>query len=242
MINDIVNIFSPFYYKAPATEHQNIKSQYCRYFLKKYEENPNNQPKTWGCKVHTTFGRRDEKLDKIKDLYNNDVMRFFDQINMPPVKVDTSDVWFNVYGKGQWQESHHHHGNPDVYFSAVHLLKYNKEKHPPLIFNSPQHILMTPCNLGRYSNTGYWDLDHVVDANEGDIIIFPSFLEHQVNIQESDEERVTVSFNIKITPHVPQQYTEGQVIVEKGTLNGSYHEDYHNEMMQDFMAQMGLTL
>jgi uncharacterized protein (TIGR02466 family) len=239
MDNDIKQIFSPFYYRAPATEHMNIKGQVEYYYAQKAEENPNNQPGSWGCKVHTTFGSKTDKLFKIKDFYKNDIMRFFRQIEMPPVEVDADDIWINVYKKGQWQENHHHHGDKDVYFSAVHFLKYNKETHPPLIFNNPQNILMTPNQLGRCTNLSYWDLDHSVDVYEGDIIFFPSYLEHQVNVQETDEDRITISFNVKITPHFEDPTHMEKLTVER-LAPGS--DAFHDDMMQQFMDQAGIGM
>lgn len=240
MNNDIKQIFSPFYYRAPATEHMNIKGQIEHYYSEKAKEEPNNQPKTWGCKVHTTFGMKTKPLDRVKDLYQNDIMRFFRQIEMPPVEVDADDIWINVYQKGQWQENHHHHGNDDVYFSAVHFLKYNKEKHPPLIFNSPQNILMAPNELGRHTNLTYWDLDHKVDVHEGDLVIFPSYLEHQVNVQESDEERITISFNIKVKPHFEDPTHMEKINVER--VNGNNSDAFHDEMLQKFLDQTGIGM
>jgi uncharacterized protein (TIGR02466 family) len=195
----IHKIFSPFYYKSKVTDHEKIKTSLIDHIQTQHTKNPNNQPESWSCKVHTTQSKFDLKLFSIKEFYQKDVIKFIDDLKVPAsIEVSISDIWFNAYKKGQWQESHHHYGKQSVYFSAVHFLKYDKELHPPLIFNNMNRLLFTPCNIGRSTSLDYWDLDKVVDVEEGDVIIFPSFIEHQVNVQESDELRSTISFNIEL--------------------------------------------
>ena len=43
---------------------------------------------------------------------------------------------------------------------------------------------------------GYENKKITVEAKEGDIVIFPSFLKHRVNKQMTDVPRITCSFNI----------------------------------------------
>ena len=39
------------------------------------------------------------------------------------------------------------------------------------------------------------------DVEEGDLLVFPSFLTHQATYNSSDERRVTVSGNIRLFPN-----------------------------------------
>ena len=38
-----------------------------------------------------------------------------------------------------------------------------------------------------------------IDISEGDLLLFPSYLPHKVGVNESDEDRIVISFNIEIT-------------------------------------------
>lgn len=236
----IHNIFSPFYYQAKVTDHEKIKTILLEHIEFQHNKTPNNQPKSWSCRVHTTQSKSDEKLISIKDSYEQDIISFFDEIKMPQVEVDISDIWFNGYKSGQWQESHHHHGNQSVYFSAVHFLKYDKSIHPPLIMNNMNRLLLTPCDIGRATSLDYWTLDKIVEAEEGDLIIFPSFMEHQVDIQETDELRATVSFNIEVKPHfggINQKNIKREKITDIGD-----HDSFHESQLNDFVDQIGLMI
>lgn len=235
----IHNIFSPFYYQTKVTNHEKVKSVLLEHITEKHRENPNNQPESWSCKVHTSQSKFDEKLQSIKDLYDDDIISFFNEIKMPMVTCDVNDIWFNAYGKGQWQESHHHHGNPNVYFSAVHFLKYDKEVHPPLIMNNTNRLLMTPCDIGRSTSLDYWTLDKTILAEEGDLIIFPSFMEHQVNVQETDELRLTVSFNIEVKLY--NQVSQSTVSMEDYTNPEEFHEKHLNDFLNT-IPNLGLFL
>ena len=163
-----------------------------------YNKDPNNQPTNWFCKVHTSYLNTEEKLEEIKAMYNSNIIEFFQEINFPECEIKIQYAWYNVYKKGQWQEVHNHYGGTDgTYFSAVHFLKYNKEKHSPLVFNNTNQTLLQPFRLGRESSIDFWDIKLPIEVEEGDIIIFPSVLDHQVPPQETDETRITISFNIK---------------------------------------------
>lgn len=228
MIN---NIFSPFYYKKTFDDHYKVRTTLLKHIKSQYEKNPNNQPPSWSCKVHTTQSRRDPIFDKVKGYYEFATDQFLKQIQFPDCRVDISEMWYNAYGSGQWQESHTHHGSEDVYFSAVHFLKYDKNIHPPLTMNNLNRVLMEPRFAGRQTTLDYWHMSKNIEVVEGDIIFFPSLLEHQVNVQETDELRVTVSFNVKIQQN---KNRNSQLNTEMVSVTGD-HMDFHMDQLKSFL-------
>lgn len=225
----IVNLFSPFYYKSVFNEHYRVRTVLLNHIKQKYEENPNNQPSSWSCRVHTSQSKEDPIFEKVKGYYRNATDFFLKQINFPDSRIDISEMWYNAYGKGQWQESHTHHGNEDVYFSAVHFLKYDKNIHPPLTMNNLNRVLMEPRFEGRQSSLDYWNMSKNIEVEEGDIIFFPSLLEHQVNIQETDELRITVSFNVKIENLRKPKFNTQMVSIDGDPM------DFHMEQLKEFL-------
>lgn len=193
----ILNIFSPFYYKGKVKDHDKMRETLVPHIESNYNKNPNNQPPSWSCKVHTSYLNTDQNLEDIKTAYNENIIEFLQEIHFPYCRIDIKSAWYNVYKKGQWQEIHNHYGGTDgTYFSAVHFLKYDAKTHTSLVFNNTNSTLLQPFKLGRDSSVDYWNIKHQVEVAEGDIIIFPSTLDHFVLPQESDELRITVSFNI----------------------------------------------
>lgn len=231
----IFSIFSPFYYRNRVCQHNKIKLTLIDYIEEQHTKEQNNQPKNWSCKVHTSQSKYDEKLLSIKDLYEQDIFLFFDEIKMPNVEVDISDIWFNAYKKGQWQETHHHYGQQNVYFSAVHFLKYDRDIHPPLVMNNMNRMILTPFEIGRKTSLNCWDLDGAVDVSEGDLIIFPSFMEHQVGIQETDELRATISFNIEVKLHNKNTNFSTEKICLSSDTNS---EEFYKQQLDAFISEI----
>lgn len=193
-------LFCPFYYKGKIKDQKEMKSALVPYFEKQYEKEPSNSPTGWMCDVHTSYCKTDLILEKYKKNYTDNIIDFFSEINFPESKLEILNLWYNLYKKGQWQETHHHAANPYAYFSAVHFLKYDSEIHSPIIMSNPNRIFLETYSLGRQTNLNYWDLMHPVNVEEGDIIIFPSTLEHFVKPQVTDDSRITISFNIRSLP------------------------------------------
>ena len=52
----------------------------------------------------------------------------------------------------------------------------------------PEILLINELNLEVAS----------IDINEGDLLMFPSYLPHKVGKNESDEDRIVISFNVDI--------------------------------------------
>lgn len=100
------------------------------------------------------------------------------------------DIWMNVYNKGHSQETHLHLLDiPDrrqPLFSFSYFVKYNPEVDAKFIFVNPN------------TNIDFKELyiqEIPMDVNEGDILIFPSFLLHRVEEQKANQQRITISGN-----------------------------------------------
>ena len=123
--------------------------------------------------------------------------KFFDL----DVETNIESIWFNYYENGEWQEQHGHTGDCvfsyATPFSCIHFLKYDPEVHPPVVFVDPNdrlRITSIEMESNNYSSRYYPNI------REGDIIMFPSYLEHFVPKGPSTpgNPRVTVAFNLKI--------------------------------------------
>ena len=93
-----------------------------------------------------------------------------------------SNVWINKYGKKDYQGSHVHPGN----FSFIIYYKTDKSY---TVFNSPVKSLL------ESSENKIFNFDCELNLKQGDIIMFPSYLEHWVRPNSNN---ITVAGNIKI--------------------------------------------
>ena len=93
-----------------------------------------------------------------------------------------SDIWINRYDKKDYQGSHVHPSD----FSFIIYYKVDKSY---TVFNSPIKSLLE-SKINKVFNH-----DYETNFKQGDIIIFPSYLEHWV---KPNSNNITIAGNIKI--------------------------------------------
>jgi hypothetical protein len=91
-------------------------------------------------------------------------------------------IWINKYNKKDYQGSHVHPSD----FSFIIYYKVNKSH---TVFNSPIKKLL------EIFDSKIFDKDYEPNSKQGDIIIFPSYLEHWV---KPNSNNITIAGNIKI--------------------------------------------
>ena len=109
--------------------------------------------------------------------------------------ISFGNYWINVNGRGSFNLPHVH---PFSLVSAVYYVDVPKDS-GRLVFENPiqQHdYVMKPDIVERFNgiNSGYWN----VEPETGDLIIFPSWLRHWVEPNNTDENRISIAFNLQI--------------------------------------------
>lgn len=107
-------------------------------------------------------------------------------------KFYIGNMWANVNSKGGFNEIHTH-GN--AFLSGVYYLKVPKNSgNFRFIDPRPQSNLMVP---EREVNTDmdYWNRIEF-SGERGQILMFPAYVPHQVLLNNSEDIRVSISFNI----------------------------------------------
>jgi len=108
-------------------------------------------------------------------------------------EVTLSNMWAIINKRGAMNQKHHH-SNSDL--SAAYYVTA-KEGCGDIIFYDPRpgivykHPISIKPNLLNAANNG-------VKPEPGMLILFPSYLEHSVNPNMSDNERIVISFNISL--------------------------------------------
>ena len=106
--------------------------------------------------------------------------------------VTMGNMWANINPPGGYNRPHIH---PNSHFSGVYYIKAPKNS-GNIVFNEPKpgaHMVMPRRKPGK-PPSHLWKEVHV-DPLEGRIIMFPSWLWHGVEPNESDDIRISVSFN-----------------------------------------------
>ena len=146
------------------------------------------------------FGDNNDNLeDRIKVQYVKTLDGFFDK----PWEIELSEIWFNYYEHGEWQESHRHIGSGisgSCHFACVHFLVFDPEEHQPLTFNDPLDLHrahgfeMESARVPESIN---------MKVREGDLIMFPAWLEHEVlpGDPTPGNPRITIAFNVTVNQY-----------------------------------------
>lgn len=177
--------YNDFVFWDRAANHETVKNV----LLPLIEERLTNtkDQNIWLCDVNTEFFSQHEEPFKYINLVVDNVYPVLDKLflEMPFLKTPKSsrvvEIWYNHYTFGQTQEVHSHGNHMDI--SGIYLLKLD-EINKTVFYSYPT----TSTRLHRNTK-------QLVEAKEGDIILFPSHLSHYV--LPCEKERVTVAFNIK---------------------------------------------
>lgn len=110
-----------------------------------------------------------------------------------PEKIKCEAMWAVINKKGNFNIEHIH---ANCHLSAAYYVKVPKNSGNFKIFN-PNNISRNRFPL-QSKPTDLNILSASLKVNEGDLLIFPSYLPHAVGKNESDEDRIVVSFNLNI--------------------------------------------
>ena len=115
------------------------------------------------------------------------------------------DLWFNLNRKGDYNMQHAH-GNTD--FSAAYYIKCAPGSGDIVFVNPNQSkflLNLTSCFKFKEANTINADT-FVFSPKSMDFCVFPSELQHHVTRNTNEEDRLSLSFNVKITPIYDKPY------------------------------------
>ena len=142
----------------------------------------------------------------------DDVLHYF-LINclkgFPPIQKSFSinvGAWININKLGDYNMKHNH---PTVDLSGVLWIKCLKDC-GDIVFENPtvfQSYNVIDSYIDDFKNRNNIYQSYYFSPLEGRMLIFPSHLQHHVEENESNEDRISVSFNIKLADiQNPRQY------------------------------------
>ena len=201
----IQNLFAAQIWKSSLNLENSIKEKILCDIEENFERNKSYLYPNWNCKIHTSlFEKYDIDYSTLIPYFKDEYKKFSEQINLKPHKYIIPETWYNYYLDGYNQEYHDHvsQTNLDLY-SMVYFLKLN-DYHPKITFYNytNYHVFYSskPQIKQIYRSN---DINHSIvsmhctlDVNEGDLIIFPSWIPHGVFVQKNNDPRITISSNL----------------------------------------------
>lgn len=191
----MISYFLPeFFYHVKVSNHAQIKEKFLPHIKKSQTSNP------WKlCNTKTSFGLANGTNDFLYDkIFLDSLWKAYDDVlDSPLIKEShqykyptnsTVDLWFNLYGEGDYQEVHDHSDDRSgnhILYSSVYILEDTSTT--GLCFRSSNKLIK------RYATN---NIIHTKDCEigEGSLVIFPAYLDHYV--LPTNGTRITITGNI----------------------------------------------
>jgi hypothetical protein len=158
--------------------------------------NNTNYISTYNIDTSLIVQQTDDRLKPLNLYIRNAAKRYFDD-----VYIDHSNFQLRIYylfNKITLGGAHPLHAHPSNYLSGVFYLK-TPENSSPIIFNDPRDYykyIQYPPRFGGPREKYKLLSEYVINPTEGMIVMWPSWLEHQVPASLIDDDRIVVAFNV----------------------------------------------
>jgi hypothetical protein len=111
------------------------------------------------------------------------------------VSLYITQSWSNYTEPGQW---HHKHAHPNSFISGVFYPQADRLVDKIYFYKSGyERIKLQPDTWNHWNSESWW-----YEVGAGDLILFPSHLEHMVQTKVGDETRVSIAFNTFLKGHI----------------------------------------
>ena len=126
--------------------------------------------------------------------------------------VFTTMSWLNktVQGKSHYQ---HHHVN-----SIITGVMYFTDDPAPIDLHADRNVISKPLKLFPKIYNEFNSHKNTLNVRKGDLILFPSYLEHSTHITTSTVNRISLSFNTWISGEIGQVVNYSYLNLNKGTV------------------------
>jgi uncharacterized protein (TIGR02466 family) len=133
-------------------------------------------------------------LEEFRELVScilHSATRVLKFLKVGDAEIEMTGCWANVTTRGA---SHAMHSHPNNYLSGVYYVQTGPGA-DTVYFHDPRPqagVVRPPVTELTGQNTD----QVVVNVTNGTLLIFPAYLPHSVPASESDEQRISVSFNL----------------------------------------------
>jgi uncharacterized protein (TIGR02466 family) len=152
----------------------------------------------------------DEKIfEKLKNELNLIIQDYFEKVISPADNITPyiTQSWLNYTKKNQY---HHKHSHPNSLVSGIFYIDCNEEFDKIKFFNeSYDTIEFTFKNWNLWNSKSWW-----FSVKTGDIILFPSSLEHMVENKEGNNTRISLAFNVFIKGVIGAKNTVTELVLK----------------------------
>ena len=191
----VTNLFPSSIHRLEIDNFDDYKEQLIKETYKERDEDP------VGRSVSNRGGWQSNQthiIDCKSETLKNIIMSSVSKLPMSGNLSCTIEGWKNINEPGNFNVPHSH---PRSHLSGVLWIKIPKNSgnivfESPEIFNRYQE-LDSYSDESRLNSNNY--MTYYFTPKEGNVLIFSSNLQHEVNENKSNEDRISYSFNVTLT-------------------------------------------
>lgn len=129
------------------------------------------------------------EMASLGDWIKNRLFEYFDEVYKPKQNVDLkiTQSWVNFSQPNQF---HHKHAHGNSLVSGVFYFKTNPTDKINFHGDKWQQLEIEAREFNIYNSETWW-----LEAMEGNLILFPSYLQHSVPVVDGEKTRVSMAFN-----------------------------------------------
>jgi hypothetical protein len=182
---EVIQLYLPSY---ACIDKLSDTEEFQKIILKWIDSTTFSTPDGWECNVKSTFSTQNKEGVRERNLLELDVFKtlrtaielsfskFYKKIfDHDGSFFSIEESWINVYEKGHFQESHAHKGS---FFSGSYYVK-------------------VPKGSGAIVLEGEGNSERWITPEEGSVLFFEGEMPHRVEANQSNEQRISLSFNIE---------------------------------------------
>ena len=135
----------------------------------------------------------DNNLGGIRNFCEESIGKYVEDILSPRVDLEffITQSWINVTKNGERHQRHCHQN------SIVSGVYYHKTiENDSIVFIDPNESVKDRIQILPRDCNSFNSNERILPVKDGDLVLFPSYLEHHVDRNETESERVSLAFNV----------------------------------------------
>lgn len=133
-------------------------------------------------------------ISKLQSIINKNLDAYaFDH----KLEIKVKNAWININNKDAFNRPHVH---PSSEFACIFYLKIPENSGNVVFIKDSMYRMDGICDLPAKESNILNCVSFFIKPEENRFVMFPSYVEHLVEENKSTEDRISLSFNLSVTP------------------------------------------
>ena len=194
--HETIKLFPEPIFKYQFENYKKINNELEKYIYKLYEEDNNGLERSnrggWHSK-NFRLAEKDSIQQKFAIQVQDYILKTFQSLGwkIKDKNIRIKEMWAIINKKNDFNVIHTH---PNCYLSAAYYVKAPKDCGN---FKVESQNIAKRYAYPEIANQNELNVEVAsINISEGDLLLFPAYLPHKVGKNESDDDRIVISFNV----------------------------------------------